>query len=112
MTVESHPTATRPRRRRLRATDDGRRARRRQVDDGRREPLPVGVRDDQRDAAVHRGNQRMRGAEVDADDSAHGVMVKCSVFSIQYSNTFTLACVEGREYVWRMASAAAIQVTA
>ena len=52
-------------------TDNGFRTRRRKMHDGRRKPLAVRVRDDERDAAVHDGDQRIGRAEINADDFTH-----------------------------------------
>ena len=45
----------------------------REGDDGRRGAVALGVLDDPRFAAVHHGDARVRGAEVDADDLCHAL---------------------------------------
>jgi hypothetical protein len=44
---------------------------RRPMHHGRRQSPALGVREDIRDAAVHRGNQRIGCAQIYADDFAH-----------------------------------------
>ena len=39
--------------------------------DRRRQPLAVGIRDDERDARIHRGDEGIRGAQINADNFAH-----------------------------------------
>ena len=45
------------------------------MDHRRRQPLAVRIRDDQRNARIHRGHQRIRRAQVNADNFAHGLSV-------------------------------------
>ena len=39
--------------------------------DRRREPPAFGIRDDERDARIHRGDEGIRGAQIYADNFAH-----------------------------------------
>jgi hypothetical protein len=41
------------------------------MDHRRRQPPALGIGDDVRDARIHRRDQRIGGAQVDADDFAH-----------------------------------------
>ncbi len=55
--------------------DHGPGVRRRKMHNRRRQPPAFSVGDDERDARIHRGDQRIRGAQVDADDFAHHPML-------------------------------------
>ena len=46
-----------------------------EMDHGRSQPVTLGVREDQRNACLHGCHQRVGGAEIDADDSAHAAML-------------------------------------
>jgi hypothetical protein len=57
------------------------------MDDGRGQPLPLGIGDDVGDAGLHRGDRRVGGAQINADNVIHPKNLK---FAVQSSKNYLI----------------------